>query len=127
MSDRHKLYLASILGISKHTDDPDQPGEEVGRYIHVPLLIFEQSIENAEEAACVWANRNFSKDLGFITRHIAVQAVPPEAYLQFLQLSQQGLLAESGEPAEQPVYFLCSLEEPNADDNVILEFGKLEN
>lgn len=127
MSDRQKLYLASILGISKHTDDPTRPGEEVGRYIHVPLLLVEQSIENAEEAACVWANNHFSKDLGFITRHIALQPMPQEAYLHILRLSQQGLLAESAEPVELPVEYMCSLEEPSLDDNVILEFGKLEN
>lgn len=125
MSDRQKLYLASILGISKRADDPTRPGEEVGRYIHVPLLIIEDSIDNAEEEACVQANRMFTKELGFITKHIALQPIPPEAYLHLLQLSHQGLLADSDEPVETPVEFLCSLEEPDPD--VILELGKLDN
>lgn len=127
MSDRNKLYLVSILGISKRAEDPTQPDKEVGRYIHVPLLIVEQSIDNAEEEACVQANRMFHKDYGFITRHIVVQPIPAEAYLRFLQLSHLGMLADSSEPVEQPVEFLCSLEEPDPDDDVIFEFGKLEN
>lgn len=127
MSDRQKLYIVSILGISKHTDDPTKPGKEVGRYIHVPLLIIETSLDNAEEEACVQANRMFPESLGFKTKHITVQPIDPAAYLHLVQLSQQGLLADSDEPVEQGTYFDCSLEEPNADDNVILEFGKLEN
>jgi hypothetical protein len=127
MSDRNKLYLVSILGISRRAEDPTQPDKQVGRYIHIPMLIIEQSIDNAEEEACVQANRMFSKELGFVAKHIAVQPMPPEAYLQILQLSHQGLLADSDEPVEQAVYFECSLAEPDPDDDVIFEFGKLEN
>ncbi len=127
MSDRQKLYLVSILGISKRTDDPTQPGKEVSRYVQVPLLIVETCIDNAEEEACVQANRMFPESLGFKTKHITVQPIEPAAYLHLVQLSQQNLLADSDEPAEQGTYFECSLEEPSLDDDVIREFGKLEN
>lgn len=127
MSDRQKLYIVSILGISKRVDDPTRPGKEVCRYIHVPLLIVETSIDNAEEEACVQANRMFSENLGFTTKNITVQPIEPAAYLHLVQLSYQGLLADSDEPVEQGTYFECSLEEPDPDNDVILEFGKLEN
>jgi len=126
MSDRNKLYLVSILGISLQAD-PTGSDKQVGRYIHVPLLMDAQSIENAEEEACIQANRLFSKELGFQTRHIAVQPIPQEEYLRLLQLSHLGLLAVSGEPVEQAVEFLCSEYIPDPDDTVILEFSKLTN
>lgn len=127
MSDRQKLYLASILGFTKRADDPDRPGEEIGRHVHVPLLIIEDSIDNAEEEACVQANRMFTKELGFIKKYITVQPIEPAAYLHLVRLSHQGLLADSDEPPEQAVYFECSLAEPDPGDDVILEFGKLDN
>lgn len=125
MSDRSKLYLVSILGISQRTE----PGSDkpVGSYIHVPLLIIEQSIENASEEACVQANRMFTKELGFDKKHIAIQPIPPEAYTRFLQLSHLAMLADSDEPVEQAVEFMCSLAEPDPDNKVIFEFGELDN
>jgi len=124
MSDRQRLYIVSILGISKRADDPDQPGKEVGRYIHVPLLIIETSLDNASEEACVQANRMFPESLGFKSKNITVQPIEPAAYLHLVRLSQECLLADSDEPVEQGCYFDCSLEEPDPGDNVILELGK---
>ena len=121
MSDRTKLYLVSILGISKR---PDVPGEKpVSRYVHVPLLVDAECIDDAEDAACVEANKLFPPDLGFQTRHIAVKPIPPEEYIRFLQLANEGKLATNEEPAEQAVHFLCSLDDP--EETWIEEFNKL--
>lgn len=120
MPDQIKLYLASLLGISK---EPDPDGSEKHRHIHVPLFINAESMEIAEEEACVEANRLFPRAQGFHLRHIAVRPVTEVEYLRLLQLSQLGLLTNN-EPAEQGVEFLCSESDIDPEDSVIFEFGK---
>ena len=124
MSDQNKLYLISLLGITLRAD-PSGSEKQVARYVHVPLLMDAQSIEIVEEEACIQANRLFSKEHGFQTRHIAIQPVPREQYLRLLQLSHLSLLASSEEPVEQAVEFLCGEDSSDPDDTVIFEFNKL--
>ncbi len=123
MSDQVKLYIASLLGISKQ---PDPEGSEKHRYIHVPLFIDAESMEVAEEEACVEANRLFSKGQGFYLRHIAIRPVTEAECIRLLQLSQMGLFTNN-EPAEQGAEFLCSESEIDPEDSIVFEFDKPAN
>jgi hypothetical protein len=118
-----KLYLASLLGISER---PDPAGSEKHRYIHVPLFIDAQSMETAEEEACIEANRLFPKGEGFHLRHIAIRPITEAEYLRLLQFSQLGLLTND-EPPEQGAEFLCSEAGVDPEESVIFEFGKPAN
>jgi hypothetical protein len=123
MSDQVKLYVGSLLGLSK-TPDPD--GSKKHRYIHVPLFIDAESMEVAEEEACVEANRLFPEGQGFYLKHIAIRPVTEAEYLRLLQLSTLGLLA-SNEPHEQGVEFLCSEADIDPEDSIVFEFDKPAN
>jgi hypothetical protein len=116
-----KLYLASILGLSKTADVPGK--EEKRFYIHIPSLIEGESIEDAQEEACVLANNLFLKRQGFYLKHITLKPITEEEYLLLLRYAHAGLITDKELP-EQKVYFLCDEADVDPDDLVIFELDK---
>jgi hypothetical protein len=123
MSDHVKLYVASLLGLSKNPD-PDSSKKHL--YIHVPVFIAAESMEIAEEEACIEANRLFSKAEGFHLRHITIRPITEAECIRLLQFSQSGLLTNN-EPPEQGAEFLCSESDLDPEDSMIFEFDKPAN
>lgn len=119
-----KLYLASILGLSKRADSPGE--EEKTRYIHIPSLIEGESIDDAQEEACVLANNLFLKRHGFYIKHITLKPITEEEYLLLLRYAHAGLITDKELP-EEKVFFLCDEADIDPDDLTIVEFDKPAN
>jgi len=119
-----KLYLASILGLSKRADSPGE--EEKTRYIHIPSLIEGESIDDAQEEACVLANNVFLKRQGFYLKHITLKPITEEEYLLLLRYAHAGLITDKELP-EQKVAFLCDEADIDPEDLTIIEFDKPAN
>ncbi len=116
-----KLYLASILGLSKRADLPGE--KEKHRYIHIPSLIDAESIDDAEEEACVLANNLFSKRQGFYLKNITIKPITEEEYLLLLRYAHAGLITHDETP-EQAVEFNCDEADPDPEELTIFEFDK---
>lgn len=116
-----KLYLASILGLSKRADSPGE--EKKHRYIHIPSLIEGESIEDAEEEACVLANNLFLKRQGFYLKHITLKPITEAEYLLLLRYAHSGLITNNELP-EQGVEFNCDEADIDPEDLTIIEFDK---
>lgn len=116
-----KLYLVSILGLSERADVAGE--EKKNRYIHIPSFIEADSIEDAQEEACVLANNLFLKRQGFYRKHITIKPVTEEEYLLLLHYAHSGLITDNELP-EQKVAFLCDEADIDPEDLMIFEFDK---
>ena len=116
-----KLYIASILGISRTYDDKEQPRS---LYVHVPFRVEARDIGRASDEACTEARKWFPREEGFYEVDVSIKPISAEYYKRLSQFAKLERLATTPGPWEQPVVFCCDTSDPDEAEGIVSELDQ---
>src|SRR5260221_12180675 len=121
MSKKLKLYLVSILGVSRTYKD-DQPKS---LYVHLPIMVEAKDIDTAADQACTEAEKWFPQHEGFVDCDISITPLSSEYYLRLSQFTNLKRLAEAPDTRYKPITSRCHTGGDNdEEEDVVVEFDR---
>ena len=122
MSNKLKLYLVSILGVSRTTTDE---GEPKSLFVHLPWITEATDIDEAANQACTEAGKWFPRSEGFVDCDISIDPMPQEYYERLTHFANLKRLAENPDPKENKIYFRCDTSsESEEDEDVMVAYDR---
>ena len=120
MPNKLKLYLVSILGVTRTQNDA---GEPKSLYVHMPWITEATDIDAAADQACTEAEKWFPRSGGFVDCDIAIDPMPKEYYERLTYFANLKRLAEDPDPKEKKIYFRCHTGgESEEDEDVMVAY-----